>query len=63
MTNEVTGGKVAAAVVTTLATIMSYLPHVEAFLRIGASVLAIVSGSIVVWPKIKRFFRKRNHRR
>lgn len=58
MTNDVAGGKVAAAAITLLATVTSYLPHVEAVLRIGASMLAIVSGSIVVWPHVRRFFRR-----
>lgn len=63
MTNEVAGGKVVAAGISLLATIMSYLPHVEAVLRIGASMLAIISGTIVVWPKLKRYFRRKNHRK
>lgn len=62
MTNDVAGGKAVTAVVSLLAMVLSWLPHIEAVLRIAASLLSVIAGAIVVCPHVRKLFRKRKHK-
>lgn len=62
MTNEVAGDKVVTASVSLLAMALSWLPQIEAVLRVAASLLSVIAGAVVVWPSVKKLFRKRKHK-
>lgn len=51
MTNEVaaTGKIITGTVVSLTSAGVSWLPQIEAFLRMGASLIAIASGGLVIW--------------
>lgn len=62
MTNDVAGGKAATATVSLLTMILAWIPHIEAVLRIAASLLSVIAGAIVIWPHVQKQFRKRKHK-
>lgn len=63
MTNDVAGGKAVVAGASVLTAVMSWLPAIEGFLRVACSVLAFISGLIVVVPAIRRKIRHWNRKR
>lgn len=66
-TNEVahTAKMVTGAAVSGASATIAYIPQFEAFLRMGASLVAIISGCVVIWfafsDRRKRKKNKKDH--
>lgn len=59
MTNLETAKAVIGVAITGGATGVSYADHVEQWSRIGASWIAIISGSVVIWSIVYNHYKKK----
>lgn len=63
MTHDVTAGRLTALAFTVLGTALSWLPYIEAVLRIIATIVAIIAGIVTIWPQLRKFCRRKNHKK
>lgn len=59
MTNVETAKAMGGVALTTGAAAASYAEVIEQYLRMGASLVAIISGLVVIWSVLSKHFKKR----
>ena len=60
MTNSETARAITGVVVTAGAAATSYAEQIEQYLRMGASLVAIVSGVVVIWSVLWKHYKKKS---
>lgn len=59
MTNVETAKAMGGVALTAGAAVVSHADKIEQYLRMGASVIAILSGCVVIWSVLTKHFKKR----